>query len=330
MYLGSPRMAEMVIGETVTLEEMGGARMHATVSGCGDNLADDDARRDRAGQAGLLLPAAVAGARTRRTYAAEAPARPLDAELRADAGEPALRHARRSSTHSSTTDSFFEIKPLFAAELVVGLRPARRPLRRHRRQQPRGARRRAVRATAPTRPRASSGGATRSTCRCVYLADVPGFMIGSRGRAPGHHPPRREDDHRGQRGHRAAGLGGAAQGVRRRPLRDGRPGLRARRVPGAADREHRGDGAGGGRQRRVRQQDRRDRRRRPSAPRSSPRDARRVRGRRRPAAPRRATSSSTPSSSPGSCAARSTYGSRSAARTRPARSAHRRHGVPPV
>ena len=42
MYLGSPRMAEMVIGEITTLEEMGGARMHATVSGCGDNLAVDD------------------------------------------------------------------------------------------------------------------------------------------------------------------------------------------------------------------------------------------------------------------------------------------------
>src|SRR5436309_2099681 len=43
MYLGSPRMAEMVIGEKTTLEEMGGARMHATVSGSGDNLATDDA-----------------------------------------------------------------------------------------------------------------------------------------------------------------------------------------------------------------------------------------------------------------------------------------------
>ena len=47
MYLGSPRMAEMVIGEKVTLEEMGGARMHATVSGCGDNLVADDADGDR-------------------------------------------------------------------------------------------------------------------------------------------------------------------------------------------------------------------------------------------------------------------------------------------
>ncbi|MDC3415043.1 acyl-CoA carboxylase subunit beta [Terrihalobacillus insolitus] len=39
MYLGSPRMAEKVIGEKVTLEEMGGAKMHCSVSGCGDVLA---------------------------------------------------------------------------------------------------------------------------------------------------------------------------------------------------------------------------------------------------------------------------------------------------
>ncbi|HEY8076789.1 MAG TPA: acyl-CoA carboxylase subunit beta [Labilithrix sp.] len=45
MYLGSPRMAEMVIGEKVTLEEMGGAKMHCSVSGCGDVLvkSEDDA-----------------------------------------------------------------------------------------------------------------------------------------------------------------------------------------------------------------------------------------------------------------------------------------------
>jgi methylmalonyl-CoA decarboxylase subunit alpha len=42
MYLGSPRMAEEVIGERVTLEEMGGARMHCEVSGCGDLLVPDD------------------------------------------------------------------------------------------------------------------------------------------------------------------------------------------------------------------------------------------------------------------------------------------------
>jgi acetyl-CoA carboxylase carboxyltransferase component len=42
MYLGSPRMAEMVIGEKVSLEEMGGARMHTSVSGCGHMLVKTD------------------------------------------------------------------------------------------------------------------------------------------------------------------------------------------------------------------------------------------------------------------------------------------------
>src|SRR5438132_525918 len=41
-YLGSPRMAEMVTREKVTLEEMGGARMHCTVSGLGDFLAESE------------------------------------------------------------------------------------------------------------------------------------------------------------------------------------------------------------------------------------------------------------------------------------------------
>ena len=42
MYLGSPRMAQMVIGEDVSLEEMGGAKMHTSVSGCGHFLASSD------------------------------------------------------------------------------------------------------------------------------------------------------------------------------------------------------------------------------------------------------------------------------------------------
>jgi methylmalonyl-CoA decarboxylase subunit alpha len=42
MYLGSPRMAQMVIGEDVTLEQMGGARMHTGVSGCAHQLVGSD------------------------------------------------------------------------------------------------------------------------------------------------------------------------------------------------------------------------------------------------------------------------------------------------
>ncbi|MGI8416551.1 MAG: carboxyl transferase domain-containing protein, partial [Nakamurella sp.] len=39
MYLGSDRMVEMVTGEKTTLEEMGGAKMHTSVSGVGHLLA---------------------------------------------------------------------------------------------------------------------------------------------------------------------------------------------------------------------------------------------------------------------------------------------------
>ena len=69
MYLGSPRMAEMVIGEKVTLEEMGGARMHATVSGCGDNLVADDREAIEEAKVLLRLPARRRGASRRRRYA---------------------------------------------------------------------------------------------------------------------------------------------------------------------------------------------------------------------------------------------------------------------
>ena len=43
MYLGSDRMVEMVTGEKTTLEEMGGAKMHTTVSGVGHLLVGSDA-----------------------------------------------------------------------------------------------------------------------------------------------------------------------------------------------------------------------------------------------------------------------------------------------
>src|SRR4051812_39699864 len=42
MYLGSARMVEMVVGEKTTLEEMGGAKMHCSVSGVGHFLAADE------------------------------------------------------------------------------------------------------------------------------------------------------------------------------------------------------------------------------------------------------------------------------------------------
>ncbi len=118
MYLGSPRMAEMVIGETATLEEMGGARMHATVSGCGDNLVVDD-------------PSAIDAA---RAYFSYLPSTWREAAPYAPAGKPARALSAGVIPESDRSGydihdvidtlvdegSFFELKPLFAPELVIG------------------------------------------------------------------------------------------------------------------------------------------------------------------------------------------------------------------
>ncbi len=120
MYLGSPRMAAEVIGEEVTLEEMGGARMHASVSGCGDNLAADDA-------------GAIAQARTWLSYLptswrstppvapATAPAttaKPIGAVVPEQ--ERRAYDIREVIAALADEGSFFELKPLFAKELVTG------------------------------------------------------------------------------------------------------------------------------------------------------------------------------------------------------------------
>ena len=175
MYLGSPRMAEVVIGEHVSLEEMGGARMHATVSGCGDNLAVDD--EDAIAQARAYLtyfPQSWRDGPPR--YEAAAPATTLTADLVPE--EPTRGYDVHDVIDGLVdAESFFEVKPLFAPELVVGLALlAGRPV--------------GVVANNP----AVKGGvlfsdsadkAARFIWCCdafniplVFLADVPGFMIG--------------------------------------------------------------------------------------------------------------------------------------------------------
>jgi acetyl-CoA carboxylase carboxyltransferase component len=176
MYLGSPRMAEEVIGEHVTLEEMGGARMHATVSGCGDNLADDDA--DAIEQARLLFSYLPASWRQLPPgAAAEGPLRSLTrAELPED--DAAGYDMRGVIDCIVDADSLLEIKPLFATEILTGL--AR--LDGH------------VVGIVASNP-ANKGGvlfvdsadkAARFIWMCdaynvplLFLADVPGFMIGT-------------------------------------------------------------------------------------------------------------------------------------------------------
>ncbi|CAN5513437.1 acyl-CoA carboxylase subunit beta [soil metagenome] len=182
MYLGSPRMAEMVIGEKTTLEEMGGARMHATVSGCGDNLAADDA--DAIDQAKAYLsyfPQRWTDDPPR--YRPDPPTRQLTAAM-VPAEERLAYDMHDVIDGLIDAESFFEVKPLFAPELIVGMgRLDGRPV--------------GVVANNPLQKGGvlfvdSADKAARFIWCCdafnvplVFLADVPGFMVGTKVEAEG-------------------------------------------------------------------------------------------------------------------------------------------------
>ena len=177
MYLGSPRMVEVVVGEKVTLEELGGARMHCTESGCGDFLVKDD-------------PAAIETAKTYFEYLpqnfAERPAtqparapkagKPL-AELIPE--EPQRGYDMRKVVEMLVDGgAWLEVKELFARELLTGFARldgmavgilANQPMQK-----------------GGVLFNDSADKAARFIWLCdafniplLFLADVPGFMIGT-------------------------------------------------------------------------------------------------------------------------------------------------------
>ncbi len=118
MYLGSPRMVEMVVKEQTTLEDMGGARMHCSVSGCGHHLASSEAEALAAVRDYLsYLPGSW-----QRPPPAAAAAGPAPADLRAlvPASERQAYDMRRYLRGIVDEGSFFEIQALWARELTIG------------------------------------------------------------------------------------------------------------------------------------------------------------------------------------------------------------------
>ena len=232
MYLGSPRMAEMVIGEKVTLEEMGGAKMHTGVSGCGHFLVkSDEDGIDLAKRYLSYFPTNWQEQPPPAPPAAPASDAPIREIVPEDENKPFDMYDLLDSLVDA--DSFLEVQKRWAKELVVGYARiegrvvgivANQPKQRGRR-----ALRRLVR----------QGRALHlDVQRVQHPAAVPRrrARLHDRhaGRAPGHHPRGREDDLGRLGGDRAEAVGGRAQGVRRRPLRDGRPGVRSGRVHRAA------------------------------------------------------------------------------------------------
>src|SRR6187549_3332487 len=179
MYLGSPRMAEMVIGEKVTLEEMGGAKMHTSVSGCGDVLVKTELEAIGFAQNYLsYMPQnfdeRVPDVKPKRP---KGQLRPLADIVIPDENKPF--DMREVIDHLIDEGSFLEIKARFAKEIITAF--ARIDGR--------------TVGIVANQPRHLGGilfvdsadKAARFIWLCdafnvplVFLADVPGFMIGTK------------------------------------------------------------------------------------------------------------------------------------------------------
>lgn len=179
MYLGSPRMAESVIGEKVSLEEMGGAALHCTESGVGDLIAESETE-------------AIEIARTYFGYMPQSESEPLPVAPARNPKRPASELEKLVPTSPTRAynmkdviealvdeGSIFEIKPLYAKELITAFaRIEGRPV--------------GIVANQPMVKGGvlfvnSSDKAARFIQSCgawgipiVFLSDVPGFMIGSK------------------------------------------------------------------------------------------------------------------------------------------------------
>ncbi|MDE3133238.1 MAG: acyl-CoA carboxylase subunit beta, partial [Acidobacteriota bacterium] len=177
MYLGSPRMAEMVIGEQVTLEEMGGARMHTSKSGVGHALVATDAEGIAFARRYLgYMPTSFEDAPPVAPAVAPASTAPISTLVPLDENKPFDMHDVLDALLDA--ESFLEIHARWAKELIVGY----------------GRLGGEVVGIVANQPKVkggvlftdSSDKAARfiQTCNAfglplLFLADVPGFMIGT-------------------------------------------------------------------------------------------------------------------------------------------------------
>ncbi|WP_342430500.1 acyl-CoA carboxylase subunit beta [Neobacillus sp. FSL H8-0543] len=178
MYLGSPRMAEKVIGEKVTLEEMGGARMHCTVSGCGDVLTySEEEAIESAKKYISYFPASFK--EKSKLVEGKAPTTGRELEKIIPVNQNAPFDMYEAINRIIDENSFYEIKKLFAPELITGFARIEG---------------RAIGIIA-NQPKVKGGvlfvdsadKAAKFIQLCdafhvplLFLADVPGFMIGTK------------------------------------------------------------------------------------------------------------------------------------------------------
>ncbi len=179
MYLGSPRMAQMVIGEKVTLEEMGGATMHCSVSGCGDVLVNSETEAIEFVKKYLQFMPDNCHSQPDFKTAQDIGefAKTIEEVIPYEENIPFDMH--EVIKRIIDNNSFLEIKTLFAPELITGFaRLSGRAI-----------------GIIANQPKVKGGvlfpdsadKATRFIWLCdafniplLFLADVPGFMIGTK------------------------------------------------------------------------------------------------------------------------------------------------------
>lgn len=179
MYLGSPRMAEMVIGEKVSLEEMGGAKMHCSVSGCGDVLAKTE--EEAIGHARKYLSYLPPSYQEKPKTIAPINAKEFDKSIEEliPKNQNAPFNMFDLINRIIDENSFFEIKKLFAPELITGFARMNGQSVGIIANQPR------VKGGVLFPDSADKSAKFITLCDAfhiplVFLADIPGFMIGTK------------------------------------------------------------------------------------------------------------------------------------------------------
>ncbi|WP_368931162.1 acyl-CoA carboxylase subunit beta [Bacillus pumilus] len=179
MYLGSPRMAEMVIGEKVTLEEMGGANMHCSISGCGDILAKTEEEAIQIARDYLTYMPANYTEKPKPAVAKAPKASQMTIQGLIPKGQNTPFDMYQLIDLLIDEGSFFEIKKLFAAELITGFGRMN--------GQPVGLIANQPRVKGGVLFHDSADKAAKFIQLCdafhiplLFLADIPGFMIGTK------------------------------------------------------------------------------------------------------------------------------------------------------
>lgn len=179
MYLGSPRMAEMVIGEKVSLEEMGGAKMHCSISGCGDILAKTEEEAIQIARTYLTYMPANYTEKPKRAAAIAPKPSEIPIQDLIPKGQNTPFDMYQLIDLLIDEGSFFEIKKLFAAELITGFGRMN--------GQPVGLIANQPRVKGGVLFHDSADKAAKFIQLCdafhiplLFLADIPGFMIGTK------------------------------------------------------------------------------------------------------------------------------------------------------